>query len=362
MTMVIGIIVAITAMDGAAQSPDSNAGVNRPVSAQEVDRLRQAIYDETHSNVEGIFGLHRESGDLNNKVNFYRVGLRANVKLDSRRWLYASAVHTPYSLSNGLVKASGTNVTLGLRAPFLENVKTLAEVGATRFSNGGKTINALGSIGLASASSALTLTASRSNVEETLLSATGVRPVAGPLTGQTVGRVMDNRIVVDGSQRVLPRLDVFGNGGFGNRRGLNVDSNFFLLGGGGAGFNLISAPPEETVSLLRGSYEANYIGFADDRSGFAGARVGGYFSPPNFFAHVVRGEMRGRPVAELEYQVSGFVGSQYYTGSPRRQAAGFAATAAVRVSDRYSVPVTVARDNFGPFTQNLFLTKLVVRF
>jgi len=300
-------------------------------------------------------------------------------------------VHTPYSLSDAVVKESGTNVTLGLRAPLLESVTTQVEVGATRFSNGGKTINALGSIGLSSASSALTLTASRGNVEESLLSATGVRPVFGPFAGQTVGRVMDNRIVVDGSQRVLPRLDVFGSGGFGNRRGLNVDSNFFLLGGGGAGFNFISAPPEETVSLLRGSYEANYIGFSDDRFGFGGASlvdfrgrtvppdrlgtdgilptpagaragVGGYFSPPNFFSHVIRGQMRGRPIAEVEYDVSGFVGSQYYTGSPRRQAIGFAATGALRLSDRYSVPVTVARDNFGPFTQNSLLTRLVVRF
>jgi hypothetical protein len=374
-----------------AQSADSDPGASRPVSAAEIDRLRQTIYDETQSNVEAIFGYHAESGDLNNRLNFYRYGARANVKLQSGALLYLSGTWTPYWTIDRIVEASGANLTFGAKPYLAEGVVTQFEVGATRFSTGGSTINALGSLGFSWADVAVNITGSRTNVEESLLSAAGVRPVSGPFAGRTVGQVMDNRAVIDGTYRFLPQADVFANGGFGYRKGAEVDSNPFWLGGGGVGYNVISAPADESISLLRASYELNYISFQDDRLGFGGASfadsrgrsipvsrigsdgispvpgsgrpgIGGYFSPEKFFTHVIRGELRGQPNSRLEYQISGFVGSQYITGTSRRQAAGFSGMLAVRLSDRYSLPITVTGDNFGPFTQESVFARLVVRF
>jgi len=347
-----------------SQSAESSPGINRPVTREEIDRLRRTIYDETQSNFEGIFVYHSESGDLNNRLNFYRLGARGNFKLDSGALLYLGGTWTPYSTLNDSFAASGANATFGLKTNLAESVVSQFEAGATRFSTGGSTINALASFDFSFTNASLNFTASRTNVEESLLSAAGIRPVTGPFAGRTVGQVMDNRAVVSGTYQLREKLDVFGNGGTGYRKGVEVDSNPFWLGGGGVGYNVISAPAEESISLLRASYEANYIGYRDNRLGFGGspASVGGYFSPETFFNHVIRGELRGAAGGSLEYQVSGFVGSQYITGSSRRQAAGFSGMVSVRISDRYSLPVTFARDNFGPFTQESVFARLVVRF
>jgi Cellulose synthase operon protein C C-terminus (BCSC_C) len=234
-------------------------------------------------------------------------------------------------------------------------------------------------------------TASRSNVEESLLSSAGIRPVAGPFAGQLVGAVMDNRVVVGGSHGLPWKLDLFAEGGAGNRAGENVDSNFFKTASGGIGCNIVASASDQALSLVRFSYSLDYFGFANNRLGYGGASlldqqdqpvplsslggdgispdpsssnpgVGGYFSPERFISNTFRADLRGRPDKAFEYRLSAFVGSQSYTGASTRKAHGVSGSLVFHIGDRFSLPVTYLADNFGPFNQQTLLARLVVKF
>lgn len=377
---------------GLGSDQSDNPGIHRPVSAQEIEQLKHQIADETQSNVELIFDYHTESGDLNNRLDFWRYGARLNLKWRPDALIYFSAIQTPYMTRDNVLDEWGTNFTVGFKGKLSEQVDTRLEAGGTRFSTDTTTVNALGSVRfLTSERSNFYITASRSNVEESLLSVAGLRPTTGPFAGQLVGVVMDNRVVFGGSHQLPYRLDVFAEGGVGTREGRNVDSNFFKQAGGGLGYNIIATSQDQSLSLLRASYSLNYFGFAEDRLGFGGASlltrrgqpiplallgndgispspsasqpgIGGYFSPEWFISNVFRIDLQGRPDRNLEYRLSGFVGSQDYTGTSTRQASGFSGTLVVRLNDRLSVPLTYLRDNFGPFTQQSLFARLVVKF
>jgi hypothetical protein len=266
------------------------------------------------------------------------------------------------------------------------------EIGATQFSTHATTINGLGSLELKqSESTSLTFTASRSNVEESLLSAAGVRPATGPYAGKLVGEVMDNRGVVALRHAFTPRFDVNASGGAGLRTGNSIESDFFKILDGSAGYNLISRPEEASLSLLRVSYAVDYIGFAKNLFGYGGASLlgqdgqpippnalgsdgmstspspdtagtGGYFSPSMFLNDGARVEVQGRANRSVELRASGFIGSQRYTGTSPHAAEGISGTAIVRLNQRLSVPVTYGWDNFGPFRQDSLLVRLVAKF
>ena len=374
-----------------AQSTEPNPGLDRPVTTQELDQLKRKIADDTRSNIEGIFEYHTETGDLNNRLDFYRAGARLNLKLTPATLLQIRGTHTPYSTENGFLTERGTNLTLGIRSQITEGTSLDLEAGGTSFTTDGRTINALAAFGVSPGNLKLRFTGSRSNVEESLLSTAGLRPVTGPFAGTLVGLVMDNRFVADGSYQLLQNADVFASGGIGAREGSNVELNWFQTVGGGGGYNFIARADDEPLRLVRASYTANYVRFDKDLSGFGGASlvdrqnrvvplsrlgtdlispdaapgragVGGYFSPRNNFNHVIRGDIGGRFNPNVEYQVAGFIGSQYYTGSPRRSVNGFSGTVTFWLTDRYSFPVTFVRDNFGPYTQQSLFAQLIARF
>jgi hypothetical protein len=367
------------------------SGIHRPVTTQELDQLKRRILAETGSSFEGLFEYHNESGDANNRLDFFRVGGGVNLRLSSETLLQIRGTHTPYSAANSFLTEWGTNVTIALKSQLTEGSSLHIEAGGTAFSTDRHTINALGVVGFSSGNRTITFTGRRSNVEESLLSVTGVRPVTGPFDGEIVGQVMDNRFVVDGIVQLLPKLDVFADGGIGVREGSNVEWNFFQVLGGGAGYNFLALADDEPLRLVRASYAANYLHFDKNLGGFGGASlvdrrgrridpgrigsdaispaitsgqagVGGYFSPPNYFSHVIRGDVGGRPTPLFEYEVSAFVGSQYYTGASRRPANGFSATVTLRLSDRYSLPVSFLKDNFGPYSQQSLFARLIARF
>jgi len=64
----------------------------------------------------------------------------------------------------------------------------------------------------------------------------------------------------------------------------------------------------------------------------------------------------------LSYKVSGFLGSQNYTGATGRLANGLSATVSIGLTERISLPVTYVIDNYGPFTQQSLYARLAVRF
>ena len=82
--------VLTTPLIGEDQSSD-NPGIHRPVSSQEIDQLKRQIYEDTQSNVELIVDYHTETGDLNNRLDFWRYGARANFKWRPNAQLYFRA-------------------------------------------------------------------------------------------------------------------------------------------------------------------------------------------------------------------------------------------------------------------------------
>jgi cellulose synthase operon protein C len=381
----------ILVADAGAQ-PQENTGIQPPVRQQEIDRLKRQIDRDIRSSVEAIIDYHRETGDLNNRLDFFRYGGRLNLKLGSSAGFQLTGSRTDYMPISSGFGEHGINMTAGLQTNLAESTEAHIEAGATRFSTDTTTINALASVTRnVSDQSRVYVTASRSNIEESLLSAVGIRPLAGPFAGQLVGRVMENRFVAGASWRLPIGLDIFGEGGAGNRAGSNVPSNFFKTVSGGAGYSIVARPDDEPLTLLRAAYEFNYFGFNEDRFGFGGASllsrtgspvastrigadrispnpaaanpgVGGYFSPANFVGNIFRAEARGGSEDSVSYSVSGFLGSQNYTGASRRLASGLSATVTFGLTERLSLPVTYLIDNVGPFTQQSLYTRLAVRF
>jgi cellulose synthase operon protein C len=363
-TFVAVVVALMFAFSGrsAAQSQDSS-GVLRPVRQQEIDRLKRQIDEDTLSGVEVITDYHTETGDVNNRLDWLRYGGKLNLKFGSSSVFQFTGTRTNYMPITDSFAQQGTNFTAGVRSSLSEYLDAHFEAGATRFSTDTTTINALASLTYnPSDKGRVYVTASRNNVEESLLSTTGVRPVGGPFAGQLVGRVMENRFVAGTSLRLDRGIDIFAEGGAGTRAGSNVPSNFFKTMGGGVGYGILSRSDDQPLSLVRAAYELNYFGFDDNRSGFAGAVVGGYFSPSNFVSNVARVEAKGAYGANLSYSASAFLGSQNYTGSPARLAKGLSGTVTMALTERVSLPVTYVIDNFGPFRQQTLLARLAVKF
>jgi len=375
-----------------AQTAANDPSLNGPVSQADVEKLKHEIAEENRSSIEPITEYHSESGDLNNRLNYWRYGGRLDLKLSSSSAFYVSGTRSQYMTRSSAFDGAGTNFTAGLRGQLSEETNVRVEGGATRFNTGSTTVNAAAAVTFKpSAKLALYVKGSRSNVEESLLSATGLRPAAGPFAGKLVGQVMDNRVLAGAGYTLFSNFDVFAEGGLGTRTGSNIESNPFRAARAGAGYNLLTqAPDEEGVTLLRASYEMNYFGFDKNLFGFGGASlvtasglpiapatlgsdqispsatsaspgVGGYFSPQSFLSNAGRLEVRGNS-GSLHYLLSGFLGSQTYTGSGNRLVAGFSGTLRLALSDNISLPITYALDNYGPFTQQSLQARLLFQF
>jgi len=377
---------------GALLSPPQGlAQTDRPVSALELERLKSQIAAETRSNVELLGDYHYESGDLNNRLDFWRTGARLNYKWTPTTRFYVSGVETRYMTQDDSYMGWGTNLTLGVRSALSDAVRIQAELGGTYFSTDTASVNGLASVNFSPSDTLnLYVTASRSNVEESLLSATGLRPKSGPFAGDLVGQVTETKGVVGGTLKLPYKLDTFAEGGVGARDGSHAGSNFFGLARGGVGYEIISGVGDKPVSFLRVSYQLNYFGFEDDRLGFGGASlltadghvihpaqlgsdgispspssghpgVGGYFSPQYFISNTGRVDVAGRIVEALGYRASAFAGTQNYTDSSTQGIFGFSVSLDYALSDRFSIPVTFLFDNVGPFNQLTLSAKLVIK-
>src|SRR5215471_406078 len=375
-----------------ADDGDSRAtGMNKPVTSQEVQRLQQEISDSSSSTVEGIFQYHAESGDLNNRLDFFRYGAQFNYVSKPGTVFYLRGTGTSYLTLDSVLTEQGFNGTGGIRASLSDAVDFQAEAGGTHFTTDSSTFNALGTIRYkTSGGSRFYATFSRSNVEESMLSAAGIRPSVGPFAGELVGQVMDNRGVAGGLFKLTQKLDVSAEGGGGARTGQNVETNGFRTASAGAGYNLIANSDESSLNLLRVTYALDYFGFDQDLLGFGGVSltdsrgrpipipllgsdrispvaspghpgVGGYFSPESFVSNIGRLELRGQPHPNVHYDISGFLGAQNYTGSQTRLANGFVGSVTLRLNDRFSVPITYVYDNFGPYIQHSLFARLAIK-
>jgi hypothetical protein len=217
-----------------------------------------------------------------------------------------------------------------------------------------------------------------------------LHPVLGPFAGTRVGGVTDNRLSAAATWQLPLRIDLVAEAAAGVRAGHQVGTNFFKRAGGGPAWNALAKAPEEAVSLFRFGVWFEYFGFDEDRLGYGGASlldargqpvplselgsdrispdpdpphpgVGGYFSPERFTSTVGRVDVRGRMHEKVDYSVTAFLGTQSYTGSDRRGAGGVTATLTIRASERFSLPLTYKWDDYGPFKQQSFQARLVLR-
>src|SRR6266566_7440274 len=133
-TFLAFIVAVMFALSGpAAAQAQENSGVQRPVTQQEIDRLKRQIDQDTRSSVEAIMDYHTESGDLNNRLDFFRYGGRLNLKLGSSAFQFRGT-RTDYLPIGDVLRQQGTNITAGFRTKLSETTEAHVEAGATRFS------------------------------------------------------------------------------------------------------------------------------------------------------------------------------------------------------------------------------------
>lgn len=367
---------------GSAQG-ERDPSIHRPITQAELDRLRRQIAEQTRSSVEVLGDYRRESGDLNNRLDLWRVGARLNLRWAPDSTVYLSGLRTQYMTRDERFDGQGANFTVGLRQELSEALRMQLEIGRTSFNTDTSSVNALGSATYTPSDTAsFHLTGSRNNVEESLLSATGLRPTTGPFAGQLVGRVMENKVVVGGSVKFPYKIDAFADAGFGTREGANTGSNSFEVARAGAGYEMLSDSDDKPLHFVRVGFLWHYFSFDQDRLGHGGASlesqplgsdgispvpsagnpgVGGYFSPRNYVSRTGRLDLAGRIAPDRTYRVSAFLGQQAYTDSPNRRVYGGSLTVEQTLSERVSVPITLVRDNLGPFTQLMLSAKLVIK-
>lgn len=364
-----------------------------PVTSQDIQRLKRQLAQELRSSVELLFDVHGEEGGLNDRLSFWRYGARLNLlRGQPGSSVYATLSRTRYSSGEDVLQTWGTRAAGGFRKRLSERSDAQVEAGFTHFGTGATTVDGLASYTTRLIEAArLTVSASRSNVEESFLSVAGVTPVVGPFAGELVGNVMENRVSLGGDYRLPQRFDVYAEVSLGTRAGHNVDSNSFKRASAGLGWSVIAREADSSPSLVRISFAVDYFGYADDRFGYGGASlvdenfqpipldllgsdgispdvaeghsaIGGYFSPDRFLSLTARAEMRGRSGTTLDYRLNGFVGRQTYTGVDPRLAAGVSGYVVFNLSERVSVPLTALWEDYGPFRQHLLQARLLVRF
>src|SRR5262249_2261353 len=159
---------------GLPADDSGNEGAAPPVSPQDIEALRRRIESERRSQAELVFDDHRESGDLNSRLEYERYGFRLALRRDGPA-LLASATRTPYRTTQGLLAASGTNLTVGGERRVGDSVETHAELGVTHFDGGATSVGGQAAVTVRP-SEKLRYSAgvARTNVEESFLSAVGI--------------------------------------------------------------------------------------------------------------------------------------------------------------------------------------------
>jgi hypothetical protein len=391
--VVLVALLALSPSDHAQSTPTTpETQEPKPVTPEEIARLRREIERESRSSLDLLMDGHTETGGLNDKLSFVGLGTRLNLKRGSDRTLRMTARVSPYTTEDSVVEEWGASLTLGALTRRSERVDYEWELGAVRFSTGRWDGTGLVKVNVRSSEKLrYSVGGSRMLVEESMLSAVGLEPVVGPFAGERVGAVTDNRLAAGATWQLPARMDLVAEAAVGAYTGSNVGSNFFQRVGGGPAWNAIAKAPDESLSLLRLGAWFEYFGFAEDRFGYGGASlvsaeneqvplselgsdgispepdppnpgVGGYFSPERFTSVVGRVELRGRATPDLDYSLNVFLGTQSYTGVERSSAGGVSASVTLRAGERMSLPLFYTWDNYGPFKQQSLKARIVFLF
>lgn len=359
-----------------------------PVTPEEIEELRREIERGTRSSLEVLFDWNGDSGDLNNQLHVQRYGVRYNLKRESST-IEMRAWRVIYGTIDSVVEESGTGGAVAVRTKHSDRLESHFEIGALWLSSDTWLLTGLATLTVKPSEKAhYSVSFVRANVDESVLSAVGLRPVTGPFAEELVGAVLDNRVSVSGWHGLPARFDVYGEAAVGGRTGENAGTNEFARVAGGVGWNAVESRRAQLRSL-RLSVFGDYFGFSEDRLGYGGASlldengqpipldalgsdgispnpseenagVGGYFSPARYTMVLGRIDARIRTRGSIQYELSGFLGRQSFTGASSRPARGLSFTLRLDPNGRLSVPVTFAWDNFGPFNQRTFRAHLVI--
>ncbi len=359
-----------------------------PVTPEEIEELRREIERGTKSTLELHLDWNSDSGDLNNQLHLQRYLVRYNLKrrsstIETRAW------RVLYGTADSVVEESGTGGAIGVRTKHSDRFESFFEIGTLWLSSDAWLVTALATLTVRPSERAhYSVGFVRANVDESLLSAAGLRPVTGPFADDLVGTVLDNRVTVNGWHGLPARFDVYGEAAVGARTGENVGTNALARMAGGVGWNAVESKRGQLRSL-RLSFFGDTFGFSEDRLGYGGASlldkngnpipvdalgsdgispnpsegnpgVGGYFSPSRYALVLGRIDARIRTRRSIEYELSGFLGRQSFTGASGRPARGVSFTLRLDPNGRLSLPLTFSWDNFGPFSQQTFRARLVI--
>jgi hypothetical protein len=176
------------------------------------------------------------------------------------------------------------------------------------------------------------LTFQRSMVDESLLSASGLRPVVGPFAGHIVGRVVYNEWAFNNALLLPEEFHGTIRGAIGFDSAEQLPDNFFVKLDYGLFHDLFKTFLPHWTSTYYGGYEGSLWHYADDRLGQGGAYLqsvpfgsdgittiptstiegtGGYFSPDKYLLQDFRIGNRGELfLGRLKYNLSGFAGYQ----------------------------------------------------
>src|SRR5689334_14746685 len=134
MRVTIALFIAFAVSVCAVAQSTESTGSQAPVTQREIDQLKQQILNETRSSFEVITDYHRESGDLNNRLDQFRYGGKFNFHVGSDSAAFLRATRTDYRLLDSTLNQSGINFTGGIVAQFGEYADLQLQGGATRFS------------------------------------------------------------------------------------------------------------------------------------------------------------------------------------------------------------------------------------
>src|SRR5512143_3902350 len=146
-TLVVALLL-VASGTAAARAQTKPSGPEKqapkPVTSDEIERLRQEIERESRSSLELLFDGHTENGGLNDKLSYLRFGARLDLKRGSATTFHLTALRTPYTTGDSVVQESATGLALGASRRAPGGVGYDWEIGALYFSD--KTWNGNGRV------------------------------------------------------------------------------------------------------------------------------------------------------------------------------------------------------------------------
>ncbi len=339
--------------------------------------LRQALDMKLKIELDPIFQYHHQKGDVNNELSFRRYGFEVSDVVTSNIKAKAGFNVTPYY--NDRAKTTAREYTIGLEGRPFRKFTFDTELGYKDFSNAQQMLTAKALFKLY-VNDALSFNGgfTKTNIEQTMLSSTGLRPVVGPLRNMTVGQVADYKFLMGYGLRLPQFFYNYGGFNLGFTNGVATAVNFYKEGIFGFGKVIYSRPKGRILDLLSSEYTLYYAGYNEDHSEFGGAslastplgsdggfkyhRFGGYFSPEYIFANKFAMHMRGTVCPlNTKYYLYGYLGQQTISHDGSDFIWGASTSLKFNEDGRFGVGLMYQVDDYQASLKHDFIVNLIMR-